>query len=219
VGFDILGVAGQDARALPLADRRTLLQELATLWAPPFSLSPQTMDRELARQWFEGLAGAGMEGLVAKSSIQTYAGGKRIWLKAKHVSELDVVCAAVIGPVERPTEMVAGLPIRGELRIVGRSLLKAADKWALSRWLRAPEGPHPWPPVVKGTTLDRFNRDASPTELTLVEPVVVEVLADAAWSGRSFRHSLKFRRVRPELDPIEIGLPSSLTIGDTDRPG
>lgn len=73
--------------------------------------------------------------------------------------------------------------------------------------------------MVKGTTLDRFNRDASPTELTLVEPVVVEVLADAAWSGQSFRHSLRFRRVRPELDPIEVELPSSLTVGHTDRPG
>lgn len=220
VGFDILGVAGQDARALPLAYRRALLEELATLWAPPLSLSPQTSDRDLARQWYEGLAGAGMEGLVAKSSIQTYTGGKRIWLKAKHVSELEVVCAAVVGPLERPTEIVAGLPIEGELRIVGRSsTLKAADSRALSRWLRTPEGPHPWPPVVKGTTLDRFNRDASPTELTPVVPVVVEVLADAAWSGQSFRHSLRFRRVRPELNPTEVGLPSRLTAGDENRLG
>jgi ATP-dependent DNA ligase len=150
-----------------------------------------------------------MEGLVAKSSTQAYMGGRRIWLKAKHVSELDVVCAAVIGSVERPTEMVAGLPIAGELRIVGRSsTLKATDSKALAHWLRPPVGVHPWPSVVKGTTLDRFNRDASPTELTLVNPVVVEVHADAAWSGNSFRHSLRFRRVRPELDPAEVEIPS-----------
>lgn len=215
VGFDVLGVAGQDARDLPLADRRALLEELATVWASPLSVSPQTTDRELARQWFEGLAGAGMEGLVAKSSIQPYEGGKRMWLKAKHVSEVDVVCAAVIGPVERPTEIVAGLPIGGELRIVGRSSpLKAADSKTLSRWLRPAAGPHPWPPVVKGTTLDRFNRDGSPIELTLVNPVVVEVLADAAWSGQSFRHSLRFRRVRPELNPASVELPARLRRSD-----
>ncbi|MDQ0691205.1 hypothetical protein QF047_002165 [Arthrobacter sp. W4I7] len=43
-----------------------------------------------------------------------------MWLKAKHVSEVDVVCAAVIGPIKRPTEIVA-VPIGGELRIVGHS--------------------------------------------------------------------------------------------------
>ena len=132
-----------------------------------------------------------------------------MWLKAKHVSEVDVVCAAVIGPGKRPTEIVA-VPIGGELRIVGHSSpLKAADSRTLSRWLQPTAGPHPWPAVVKGTTLDRFNRDASPTELTLVDPVVVEVLADAAWSGQSFRPSLRFRRVRPELDPADVEVPST----------
>ncbi|PNH82949.1 ATP-dependent DNA ligase [Arthrobacter sp. AFG20] len=218
VCFDILGVAGHDARDLTLADRRTLLEELATVWAPPLSLSPQTTERDLAHQWFEGLAGAGMEGLMAKSSRQAYMGGKRIWLKAKHVSEVDVICAAVIGPMERPTEIVAGLPIDGELRIVGRSsTLKPADSRALAPWLRPPAGIHPWPSVVKGTTLDRFNRDASPTELTLVDPVVVEVLADAAWSGQSFRHSLRFRRVRPELEPADVDVPSRLNVRNTGR--
>jgi ATP-dependent DNA ligase len=218
VGFDVLAVAGQDARGLPLVDRRALLEELATLWGPPLSVSPQTTDRELARQWFEGLADVRMEGLVAKSSVQPYAGGKRIWLKAKHVSELDVVCGAVIGPLHRPTEIVAGLPLSGELRIVGRSSpLKPADSRTLARWLRPATGPHPWPSTVKGTTLDRFNRDASPVELTLVDPVVVEVQADAAWSGQSFRHSLRFRRVRPELDPMEVEVPARLAADDKEQ--
>lgn len=208
VGFDVLGVAGQDARALPLIDRRALLEELATQWSPPLSLSPQTTDRELARQWFEGLAGAGMEGLVAKSSSQAYFAGKRIWLKAKHVSELDVVCAAVIGPLRRPTEIVAGLPIGGELHIVGlSSALKPVDARPIVPWLRPPAGTHPWPSTVKGTTLDRFNRDASPVELTLVDPLVVEVMADTAWSGQAFRHALRFRRVRPELRWDEVSSP------------
>ncbi|MGM7774458.1 ATP-dependent DNA ligase [Arthrobacter sp. KNU-44] len=211
VGFDVLGVAGQDARGLTLVDRRALLEELATVWAPPLSVSPQTTDRDLALQWFEGLAGAGVEGIVVKSSIQPYSGGKRIWLKAKHVSELDVVCGAVIGPTDRPTEIVAGLPINGELRIVGRSPLRAADSRALAGWLRPPIVPHPWPATVKGTTLDRFNRDASPVALTLVEPIVVEVSADAAWSGRSFRHALHFLRIRPELLPADVEFPEHLT--------
>jgi hypothetical protein len=117
------------------------------------------------------------------------------------------VCAAVIGPMDEPTEIVAGLLVEGELRIVGRSsVLRPADGRALARWLNPPKSPHPWPSVVKGTTLDRFNRDASPVELTL-EPIVVEVSADAAWSGRAFRHALRFLRARPELDTADVRFP------------
>lgn len=209
--FDVLCVAGHDARGLPFGERRALLEELATVWSPPLSVSPLTRDRELALQWFQELAGTGLEGLVIKADSQAYLGGKRIWWKLKSRSELDVVCAAVVGPIDQPTEIVAGLPIDGELRIVGRSsVLRPADSRALARWLEPPQGPHPWPTVVKGRTLDRFNRDASPVELTLVRPVVVEVSADAAWSGQSFRHALRFIRARPELSPADIVLPERL---------
>ncbi|MGY4543644.1 hypothetical protein ACVWY0_003584 [Arthrobacter sp. UYNi723] len=118
------------------------------------------------------------------------------------------MCAAVIGPIDMPREIVAGLPIGGKLRIVGRSApLTATASRALARWLRPAEPGHPWPTTVKGTTLDRFNRDASPVMLTLVEPVVVEVAADTAWSGLSFRHALRFQRARPELDAAEVEIP------------
>lgn len=211
IGFDVLGVAGHDARELPLVDRRALLEELVTVWDAPLSLSPHTADRDVAAEWFEDRTGAGFEGLVAKSSLQPYLGGKRIWLKSKHRADMDVICAAVIGPMDRPGEIVAGLPLAGELRIVGRSSpLKPADSRSLARWLRPAVSSHPWPVTVKGTTLDRFNRDASPVELTLVEPLVVEVSADTAWSGRSFRHALRYRRVRPELDPAAVELPPHL---------
>jgi len=94
----------------------------------------------------------------------------------------------VIGPISQPSEVVAGLVLDGELRIVGRSTpLKTADARKLAQWLQPPRGEHPWPAMVKGTILDRFNRDKEPVALTLVEPVVVEVSADTAWSGRSFR--------------------------------
>lgn len=206
--FDVLCVAGHDARGLPFRERRAFLEKLATVWSPPLSVSPLTRDRELALEWFQELAGAGLEGLVIKADSQAYFGGKRIWWKLKSRSELDVVCAAVVGPIDQPTEIVAGLPIDGVLRIVGRtSVLRPADSRALARWLKPPESPHPWPSVVKGRTLDRFNRDASPVALTLVKPVVIEVSADAAWSGQSFRHALRYIRVRPELNPDDVGVP------------
>ena len=106
---------------------------------------------------------------------------------------------------------MAGLTLDGELRIVGRSTpLKTAAGRELARWLKPPRSSHPWPKTVKGTTLDRLNRDKEPVTLTLVEPVVVEVSADSAWSGRSFRHPLRLVRARPELSPADISLPDML---------
>jgi ATP-dependent DNA ligase len=211
VAFDVLAVAGQDARALPLSQRRALLEELSRGWEPPLSLSPATTDPDEAARWFEDLPHTGIEGLVIKGTDQPYTPGARSWLKLKHRETVEIICGAVIGPITEPREVVAGLVLDGELRIVGRSTpLKTAAARELARWLQPPRGPHPWPATVKGTALDRFNRDKEPVALTVVEPVVVEVSADTAWSGRSFRHPLRVLRARPELSPAEITLPAML---------
>jgi ATP-dependent DNA ligase len=212
--FDVLAVAGHDARDLPLGDRRALLEELASSWEPPLSLSPVTTDRGVAEQWLEELPHTGIEGLIIKGTNQPYTPGVRSWLKLKHRETVEVICGAVLGPITQPSEVVAGLVLDGELRIVGRSTpLKARDSRELARWLHPPLSGHPWPTSVKGTALDRFNRDKEPVALTLVEPVVVEVSADTAWSGRSFRHPLRILRARPELSPTDVSLPDRLHAG------
>jgi ATP-dependent DNA ligase len=121
VAFDVLCVAGHDARSRRLRERRALLEQLASDWTPPLSLSPWTTDLDLARHWFKDMPTAGLEGLIIKGDSQPYLGGQRVWLKYKRRSEMDIICGAVVGPINRPTEIVAGLPIDGELRIVGRS--------------------------------------------------------------------------------------------------
>jgi hypothetical protein len=45
-------------------------------------------------------------------------------LKVKHRETVDVVCGAVIGTRTAPQEVLAGLAIDGELRIVGRTTLQ-----------------------------------------------------------------------------------------------
>ncbi|WP_240793177.1 hypothetical protein [Arthrobacter crystallopoietes] len=60
---------------------------------------------------------------------------------------------------------------------------------------------------MKSTTLDRFNADKDDTELTLVEPIVVEVSADTAMTGTSFRHGVRYLRYRPELHPEDVTSP------------
>lgn len=60
---------------------------------------------------------------------------------------------------------------------------------------------HPGPEDISPGILDRFTKEKEPIRLTLVEPIVVEVSADVALSGRSFRHPLRCLRSKPELNP------------------
>lgn len=206
--FDLLAVAGHDIRDEPFAQRRELLEHLAANWEPPLNLSPTTSDRAQALRWFGELHHAGLEGLVAKGAAQSYQGGIRQWVKVKRREVTDVVCAAVIGPIDRPDYVVAGLPVHDGLRIVGRSTsltAKAARDLALH--LRPPSGAHPWPEVITETALNRFSKDKGPVTLTLVEPLVVEISADVAWSGNAFRHAFRYLRPRPELNPQDVLLP------------
>lgn len=112
-------------------------------------------------------------------------GGKRNWAKVKHRDTIDVICAAVIAPRTRPSELVLGLPVEGALRIVGRtSILDAQTSKLLGKILTAPAGEHPWPIEVKPGAVDRFNGNGRDmVTLTLVEPLVVEISADVAMTG------------------------------------
>lgn len=207
VAFDLLAVAGHDIREAPLSQRRELLEQLVGDWEPPLNLSPATRDRTQALTWFGELHHAGLEGLVVKGAAQSYQ-PVRQWVKVKRRESLDVVCAAVIGPLDRPQYIVAGLPVEGRLRIVGRSTALTAKAAAdLAAFLHPPRSPHPWPEVITETTLNRFSKDKGPVTLTLVEPLVVEISADVAWTGNAFRHALRYVRPRPELEAENVELP------------
>ena len=203
VAFDVLAVAGYDARPHPYARRRELLEELASRWEPPLSVSPTTRSLSEAREWSESMAAAGIEGIVAKGSAQPYLEDQRQWIKVKRRQTIDV-----IGPMQRPEAVVIGLPFDGELHIVGRSApLRPDASRALASQLHPPAGPHPWPEVVSPGAIDRFNAGRDPVQLTLIDPLVVEVSADIALSGRAFRHSVRYLRARPELDIAEVAAP------------
>ena len=210
VAFDVLAVAGQDTRAVPFSGRRQLLEELARDWAAPLHFSPITTDVDLAKIWLRDLPATGIEGLVFKGGAQSYEAA-RIWSKLKHKDVWDVVCAAVIGPVSQPQAIIAGLPLGGELKIVGRSTaLSTKVQRELGRYLHAAGHGHPWPEEISESSLNRFSKDKGPVRLTLVEPFVVEISADVAWSGTSFRHPVGYRRSRPELDPANVRVPPEL---------
>ncbi|MDP9115681.1 MAG: ATP-dependent DNA ligase [Actinomycetota bacterium] len=207
VGFDLLAVAGHDIRRHPLRTRRALLEELASEWTGALQLSPASTDPAQARTWFAELPATGIEGLVVKGLDQPYRGGRRDWVKVKHRDTLEVVCAAITGTLRHPQELIVGLPIDGTLRIVGRSTpLHAAAASRLGEQLRAPSGAHPWPAVLPSSALNRFGTRRDPEATMRIEPIVVEVTADIALSGTSFRHPVRYVRTRPELTPADLGV-------------
>ncbi|MGY1724002.1 ATP-dependent DNA ligase [Blastococcus sp. SYSU DS0533] len=203
VAFDLLAAGGEDLRGRTFTRRRATLEELAARWAPPMQLSPVTADPAEARQWFEDFRPAGVEGLVVKGAASRYAPGRREWLKVKSWETTEVLAGGVIGPLERPSQLVAGRYRDGELVVVGRSSpLSPAQSAELAAVLR-PAGPdHPWPERI-GT--GRFGGGRLAVPLTRVEPTaVVEVSADAALQAGVFRHPLRFVRVRPDLRPEDV---------------
>jgi ATP-dependent DNA ligase len=203
VAFDLLAAGGTDLRAWTLTRRRAALTDLAARWAPPLQLSPATTDPAEARTWFHDYRPAGVEGLVAKGAGTRYAPGRREWLKVKSWETSEVIAGGVIGPVERPSQLVAGRYRDGELVVVGRtSPLSPRQSAELAAVLTPAGGDHPWPERI-GT--GRFGGGRLSVVLTRVDPaVVVEVSADAALQAGVFRHPLRFVRVRPDLEPGDL---------------
>lgn len=124
----------------------------------------------------------------------------------KRRDTIDVIAAAVIGPINQPEAVVVGLPIDGELRIVGRShALTTRAAQHLATQLQPPVGTHPWPSTVSPGAFDRFNSSGRDrVELTLIEPIAAEVSTDLARAGHTFRHGVKFLRIRPDVDVESI---------------
>jgi ATP-dependent DNA ligase len=203
VAFDLLASGGADLRPWKLLRRRAALEDLAAHWAPPLQLSPATADPAEARRWFDDYRPAGIEGLVAKGAGTRYAPGRREWLKVKSWETTEVLVGGVIGPIERPSQLVAGRFRDGELVVVGRtSPLSPRQSAELAAVLTPAAAAHPWPDRI-GT--GRFGGGRLSVALTRVEPaVVVEVSADAALQAGVFRHPLRFVRVRPDLEPGDL---------------
>jgi ATP-dependent DNA ligase len=145
---------------------------------------------------------AGIEGIVAKGAGTKYAPGRREWLKVKSWETTEVLAGGVIGPIERPSQLVAGRYRDGELVVVGRtSPLSPAQSAELAAVL-TPADDHPWPDRI-GT--GRFGGGRLSVPLTRVRPdVVVEISADAALQAGVFRHPLRYVRVRPDLQDGDV---------------
>lgn len=199
VVFDLVQREHADLRPLPFIERRMALEEVAAGWTGPLSTSPLTGDVDVAARWFRDLAGAGVDGLVAKGLDQPYRPGTRDWRKVKHRSVVDLVATAVTGSAAQPGALLLALPVGGELVPVGRSQsLGLAAGLALGRQITPLAPPGGVPSAIA----------------TRIAPLVVEVSADVPWADGALARPVQFLRARPELHPVEVEpVPAAVVCG------
>jgi ATP-dependent DNA ligase len=204
VAFDLLGAGDDDYLAVPFAERRALLEELAKSFEEPVHLSQTTTDVALARQWLEEFEGAGLDGVVAKPLAAVYAPGKRVMLKAKHHRTADVVVTGY--RTHASGEGVGSLLLSllddaGELLQVGgisafsdvrrRELVDELEPYLLRDGAGNP---------VRGEgERSRFSGNKDVSFARLRPELVAEVRYDQM-EGDRFRHTVQFERWRPDRE-------------------
>lgn len=222
VGWDLLAHGDEDLRDAPLAERRNRLESLLANASAPVHLSPATLDRRLAENWFQRFEGAGLDGVMAKRLDESYKPGERTMTKVKHKRTADCVVAGFRWHKNGVGTMVGSLLLglcddEGTLHHVG---VTAAFKTSVRKQLaeelaplreKALEG-HPWrawaqaqdEATAKGQRLpgasSRWNRRKDLSWEPLRPERVCEVSYDHM-HGTRFRHAAQFVRWRPDKRP------------------
>jgi ATP-dependent DNA ligase len=227
VAWDLLALGDEDLRGVPQGERRARLEAVLDGVQPPVHLTPATLERSLAAEWFERFEGAGLDGVVAKRLDGTYQPGKRAMVKIKHQRTADCVVAGFRwhknGPGTHVGSLLLGLfDDAGRLHHVG---VTSSFTWERREALVAELGPlrdgaidgHPWAEWATWAAFDaaaeapgqrlpgagsRWNRGK---DLSW-EPLRTEWVAEVAYDhlqGDRFRHATTFRRWRPDKPPAD----------------
>jgi ATP-dependent DNA ligase len=218
VAFDLLAVGERDLRAEPFCERRAALERLVGAGDERLRLTPATTDADVAAGWLGGADGAGVDGVMAKPRDLTYRPGERVMLKVKLERTLDCVVAGFRLLADRPlpSSLLLGLySPAGALEHIGiagsfserlrRELLDALSP------LVVPLAGHPWERgfLLEGSPVGRLKGAAgrwAPGEMSLdwipVAPTRVAEVSYDHIEARRLRHPARFRRWRPERDPL-----------------
>lgn len=205
--FDALCVGDTDLTGMPFSRRRRQLEQV--LEAVPagagLHLTRTTSDPQVAQDWFTRFEGAGLDGVVAKSSGSAYAPGKRAMLKIKHHRTAEAVLLGY--RIHKSGQGVGSLLLgmydaEGHLRNVGgivaftaKRRLELIDE--LADLVETDDG---GAPVLGETDRSRFSANKDVSFVRLRPERVVEVKFDQL-EGSRFRHGVGFLRWRPDRDP------------------
>lgn len=221
VFWDLLALGDDDLRALPFSERRAKLLDVLSGARPPVHVTPATIDRAIAADWFARFEGAGLDGVMAKPASGPYEPNKRAMIKVKH----ERTCECVVGGFRwhkngkgtHVGSLLLGLwdDDDGELHHVGvcasftdKKRQELVDFLAPLRE-GALEG-HPWrgwaeaehASARKPGMTSRWNAGKS----LVWEPLRPELVCEVAYDhmqGSRFRHTAHFRKWRADKTPRE----------------
>ena len=223
VFFDVLAEGDRDLRGATFAERRAVLSSLLADVAAPLHLTPATMDRDVAADWFLRFEGAGLDGVIAKRESGIYEPNKRVMLKVKHERDCDCVVAGFRwhkgGEGTAIGSLLLGLyDAASSLQHVGvcasfttpkrRELVsflepyraKGLDDHPWREWSEQPEGEEG--AQRKPGAKSRWSQGKDLSWVPLRPELVVEVAYDHMQGGR-FRHTAQFRRWRDDKRPSD----------------
>jgi ATP-dependent DNA ligase len=214
VTWDLLALGDEDLRKTPLEERRRRLEKAV---GRGVSISPYTLDRALAEDWFHRFEGAGLDGVMAKRLDSAYRPGERTMIKVKHARTADCVVAGFRWHKNGPGTLVGSLLLglyddEGQLHHVG---VAAAFTTAKRKQLVEELAPlrenalenHPWREwgeAQMGQRMpggsSRWNRGKDLSWEPLRPERVCEVAYDHM-QGTRFRHAARFLRWRFDKPP------------------
>ncbi|MDN3443742.1 non-homologous end-joining DNA ligase [Microbacterium sp. APC 3901] len=198
--FDLLRLDGHDLSSMPLAQRRTLLEEVISDIDAPVQVPPVFDDLDAALAASDEF---GLEGVVVKDPSSRYRPGQRSpsWLKIKHTRMQEVVIVG-IRPGKGDREgtfgsLLLAVPDGGQLRYVGRVGTGFTDRMLrdlLARLvpLRVDTAPLDGVPAL----------DAS--DALWVEPELVGEVEFANWTPDGVLRHSRWRGLRPDKTPEDV---------------
>jgi ATP-dependent DNA ligase len=224
VFFDLLCVGDRDLCTESFRTRRRELESLLASAPPPIHLTPATLDRSVAADWFRRFEGAGLDGVIAKSLSGTYESDKRVMLKIKHERDCDCVVAGFRWHKKGNRDLVGSLLLglfddAGALQHVGVcASFSTAKRRELVEFL-APYrehalAKHPWRHWAEAMAehedgVKRMpggqSRWSQGKDLSW-EPLRPELVLEVAYDhmqGDRFRHTAQFRRWRTDKKPTD----------------
>ncbi len=222
VFFDLLCEGKNDLRQEPFEKRRAQLEKLLAPAQEPLHLTPATLDRNLALDWFRRFEGAGLDGVVAKPLAGVYEPDKRVMLKIKHERDCDCVVAGFRWYKASEGKAIGSLLLglyddAGVLQHVGVCASFTAEKRRellafLEPWRKDALAHHPWKNWAGAEAGEgghrmpggqsRWSQGKDLSWEPLRPELVVEVAYEHMQSGR-FRHMAHFRRWRDDKKPAD----------------
>ena len=217
VVWDVLALGDEDLRGVPLQQRRQHLERMLAERRPSLHLTPATLDRAVALDWFDRFEGAGLDGVMAKRLSEGYHPGQRTMVKVKHQRTADCVVAGFRWHKDGPGTMIGSLLLglhddQGVLQHVGIaasfSVKRRKELVAELQHLRREAlAEHPWrewridseASRMPGAS-SRWNRGKDLSWEPLRPERVCEVAYDHL-QGSRFRHATHFLRWRPDKEP------------------